>query len=138
MPKFTKAQLKELGFNPDDGEGVWSKGSVQADDPKPQAAKHKHNERKATLAEEEDKRSREGGFRYSLIIASYRTHKIDFSNFSVKQIEDMLSEPQGRKDYGIGVFPDDSIDYCDQPIHLQYIVKKGEERTEIRVLKYKI
>jgi len=135
---MSKSQLQKLGFNPDDEGGVWSKNSVPNDNPKPSASEHKPDERGSEVAEEEDKGWGKGSVRYSLIIHSYRTNAIDYSNFSVKQIEDMLSAPQGRKDYGIGVFPDDSPEYCDQPIHLFTKVKKGEEKTEIEVLKYKI
>jgi hypothetical protein len=75
--------------------------------------------------------------RHRLIIHSYRTRLIDPSNASMKTIEDCLSKPQGKvKQYGIGIFPDDSPKYCDQPLFLQTKVDKGEERTEIEVLQY--
>jgi len=136
--RFTEAQLKELGFNPDAQGELWSKDDLPTNDPEPQAAVDKHDEREAPLAEKEDQGRGEESIRYSLIVHSYRTNAIDFSNFSVKQLEDMLSEPQGRKNYGIGIFPDDSPAYCDQPIHLYTKVKKGDERTEIEVLRYEI
>ena len=134
--KFTTTQLRELGFHLQPT-GEWSKERVQVDDTKPQIAELKRDECSSPLAEEEDKGSRENCVRYRLIVHSYRTRLIDPSNASIKQIEDCLSPPQGRKDYGIGVFPDDSHEYCDQPLFLQTKVKKGEERTEIEVLEYR-
>ena len=135
--KFTETQLLQLGFHKD-AEGQWSKDSIQNDNTKPQKPINKSDERSEPLAEKENKGCSETGFRYRLIIHSYRTHSIDFSNISVKQIEDCLSGSQGRKKYGLGIYPDDSIEFCDQPLVLQTKVKKGEERTEIEVLRYRI
>ena len=133
--KFTTAQLRELGFHLQPS-GEWSKDRVQVDDTKPQIAEPERDECSSPLAEEEDQGPRKGSLRFRLIIHSYRTRLIDASNASIKQIEDCLTPAQGRKTYGIGVFPDDSPEYCDQPLFLQTKVKKGEEKTEIEVLQY--
>jgi hypothetical protein len=134
---FTAAQLKQRGFSPD-ASGSWSRDSVPAHDSRSSAAEHQRDECGSTLAAEKDQRPGEGGIRYRVIVHSYRTRLIDPSNASIKQIEDCLTPPQGRKAYGIGVIPDDSAQYCDQPLFLQTQVKKGEERTEIEVLKYNV
>jgi len=135
---MSKAQLEKLGFNSDASGEVWSKDDIQADDTKPQAAIPEPDVPGAEVAAQQDEEDGEGGFRYCTIIHSYRTHSIDYSNFSVKTIEDCLSSPSGRKKYGLGVFPDDSPEFCDQPIHLYTKVQEGHEKTEIEVLKYKI
>ena len=56
----------------------------------------------------------------------------------MKQIEDCLTSPQGRKKYGLGVIPDDSAEFCDQPLYLQTKVMKGDERTTVEVLQYEL
>jgi len=134
--KFTESQLQQLGFNQLPS-GAWSKDGVQTDDSKPQAAESKPNECSAALEKEKDQGCREEGLRYRLVVHSYRTQFIDPSNASMKQIEDCLTLPQGRKNYGIGIFPDDSPTYCDQPLFLQTKVKKDQERTDIEVLCYR-
>lgn len=135
--KFTESKLKQLGFHLQPT-GEWSKDSVQADDTESQASKRQRHEQCQRSGKVEAEEDGEISFRYRLIVHSYRTHLIDPSNASMKQIEDCLSLPQGRKAYGIGIFPDDSPEYCDQPLFLQTKVKKGEERTEIEVLKYNV
>jgi hypothetical protein len=135
--KFTESQLKQLGFHLKPS-GEWSKDGVQVNNPKPHATEHKPDEQedrhRKIKAEENGKVS----FRYRLIIHSYRTRLIDPSNASMKTIEDCLSDPSKAKNYGIGIFPDDSAKYCDQPLFLQTKVKKGEEKTEIEVLRYEV
>ena len=134
---FTESKLKQLGFHLQPS-GEWSKDRVPADDTKPQVAEHKRHERTQRDRKVETKEDGALALRFRLIVHSYRTRLIDPSNASMKTIEDCLSLPQGRKDYGIGIFPDDSPKYCDQPLFLQTKVKKGEERTEIEVLKYNV
>ena len=133
--RFSASKLEQLGFH-QTSEGQWSKDSIQDDNPQSQASKSQSDECSSKVAEEKDKGSGEGCLRYRLIVHSYRTHFIDPSNASVKQIEDCLTPTQGRKDYGIGIIPDDSPLYCDQPLFLQTKVKKGFERTEIEMLSY--
>ena len=113
-----------------------SRNRVSSDNSKPSLAEHQHDECGPALAAKKDQRPGAGSVRYRVIVHSYRTRLIDPSNASVKQIEDCLTPPQGRKSYGIGIIPDDSPKYCDQPIFLQTKVGKGEERTEIEVLRY--
>ena len=135
--KFTEKQLRELGFNPS-ASGPWCKDDLSSDAPKSSTAHSEQNECGRSLAKEEHQGLREEGLRFRLIIHSYRTTLIDEGNASMKQIEDCLTLPQGRKKYGIGVFPDDSPQFCDQPLFLQTKVKKGLERTEIEVLAYNL
>jgi len=134
---FTTSQLIKLGFHLQPS-GEWSKERVQADDTRPHP--HEHKPTKSSKRESKIKAETDGemAFRYRLVIHSYRTKLIDPSNASMKTIEDCLSLPMGRKDYGIGIFPDDSAEYCDQPLFLQTKVKKGEEKTEIEVLRYSV
>ena len=135
--KFTKSQLIELGFHQTD-EGIWSKRNIPANDTKPQTAELERDECSSPLAKEKDQGPRKESFRFRLVVHSYRTRLIDASNASIKQIEDCLTPAQGRKTYGIGIFPDDSPEYCDQPLFLQTKVKKGEEKTEIEVYRYEV
>jgi hypothetical protein len=135
--KFTTTQLKQLGFHLQPS-GEWSKDRVPADDTKPQTAEHQRHERTECAGEIETKENGALSFRYRLVVHSYRTKLIDPSNASMKTIEDCLSLPMGRKAYGIGIFPDDSAEYCDQPLFLQTKVAKGEEKTEIEVLIYSV
>jgi hypothetical protein len=135
--KFTTTQLKQLGFHLQPS-GEWSKDRVQADDTKPQTAEHQRHERAKRDTEIKTKEDGALSFRYRHIIHSHRTKLIDPSNASMKTIEDCLSLPQGRKNYGIGIFPDDSPKHCDQPLFLQTKVAKGEEKTEIEVLRYSV
>ena len=135
--RFTEEQLRERGFNPS-ANGSWSQGNLFSDDSKPSTSKHQQHECSEPLESQEDQGQGEKSLRYRLIITSYRTQLIDPSNASIKQIEDCLTPPQGKKKYGIGIIPDDSPKFCDQPLFLQYKVKKEEERTEITVLKYKL
>lgn len=135
--RFKRSQLQQLGFH-QIAPGEWGKDGVQSNDTKPQVAKHQRNERSTAFSEKKDQGPREESVRYRLIVHSYRTRLIDPSNASMKQIEDCLTPPQGRKNYGLGIIPDDSAEYCDQPIFLQTKVPKGQERTEIEVIKYKV
>lgn len=132
---FTTSKLIKLGFHLQPT-GEWSKDRVQADDTRPQDAKHKRHEQPKRSGKVKEEKDGALSLRHRLIIHSYRTKLIDPSNASMKTIEDCLSLPQGRKSYGIGVFPDDSAKYCDQPLFLQTKVAKGEEKTEIEVLQY--
>jgi len=133
--KFTTSQLQQLGFHLD-ASGAWCKDDIQTRNSKPPLAVNKRDERRPPLAADEDQASGARRVRYRLIVHSFRTVLIDPSNASMKQIEDSLSSPQGRKSYGLGIIPDDSAEYCDQPLFLQTKVKKGQERTEIEVLEY--
>lgn len=90
------------------------------------------------MAKDADQGEGKGRIRFRVVVHSYRTNLIDASNASIKQIEDCLTPAQGRKTYGLGIVPDDSPEYCDQPLFLQTKVKKGHERTIIEVLKYTI
>jgi hypothetical protein len=134
---FTTSKLIELGFHLQPS-GEWSKDRVPANDPKPPAPKHKLPKQSKRAGKVKAKANREVAFRYRLIVHSYRTRLIDPSNASMKTIEDCLSLPKSPKNYGIGIFPDDSPEYCDQPLFLQTKVKKGHERTEIEVLRYEV
>lgn len=133
--RFTESQLLQRGFRKD-ASGSWSKDHIPAHHSQSSTPEHQPDERCGTLAEEENQGQGEGRVRYRLVVHSYRTRLIDPSNASLKQIEDCLTPPQGRKSYGLGVIPDDSAEYCDQPLFLQTKVKKGQERTEIEVLRY--
>ena len=133
--KFTESQLKQLGFHQLPS-GEWSKDGVQANDTSSPAPEHKPAKSSRSKGQVKDEADGALAVRYRLIVHSYRTRLIDPSNASMKQIEDCLSSPQGRKNYGISVFPDDSPKFCDQPLFLQTKVDKGNERTEIEVLKY--
>ena len=135
--KFTESQLKQLGFHQLPS-GEWGKDGVPADDTKSHTVKHKRPKQGKRAGKIKVKEDGALSFRYRLIVHSYRSTLIDPSNASMKQVEDCLSSPQGRKDYGIGIFPDDSPEFCDQPLFLQTKVKKGEERTEIEVLRYEV
>ena len=53
---------------------------------------------------------------------------MDPSNACFKALEDCLTTN--------GVIPDDGPQFCDQPIFLQTLVPKGQERTDIEVLAY--
>jgi hypothetical protein len=131
--KFTQIQLLELGFRRD-ASGSWSKDNLNRRDPKSPARKRKQNSRRPSegknAAQERGKASHREGDRYRIIIHTYRTRLIDFSNAYSKAIEDTLTHE--------GLIPDDSPKYCDQPLIIQTIVKLGEERTIIEVLKYNI
>jgi len=135
--KFTESQLEKLGFT-QDAQGKWSKHHLQSNNSKPQIAELESDERCSILAKEKDQGRGEASIRYRLVIHSFRTQFLDWNNMAIKQIEDCLTLPKGRKTYGIGIIPDDSVEFCDQPILLQTKVKKGEERTEIEVLKYEV
>lgn len=135
--RFTESQLIQRGFRKD-ASGQWRKDNLPPDDPESSPPKHQRDECSSALAAKEDQGPGEERVRYRIVIHSYRTKLIDPSNASVKQIEDCLTPPQGRKSYGLGIIPDDSAEYCDQPLFLQTKVKKGQERTEIEVLRYSV
>lgn len=130
---FKTSQLLELGFR-QNAQGQWSKDHLKNRDQRPPIAERKPDPGRKAKRKNEAKKireaSHENSYRYRLIIHSFRTRLLDFSNVHLKAIEDTLVTE--------GVIPDDSPKYCDQPLILETEVKKGNEKTVIEVLKYKI
>lgn len=131
--RFTTAQLSERGFSPDD-KGSWSKNGVHNNNSKSPDLQLEHSknvQRKAgDSTQEKGKEDVSRRYRYRLVIHSYRTELLDPSNPCFKALEDCLTNH--------GIIPDDSWEHCDQPIFLQTRVAKGQERTEIEVLRIEI
>lgn len=131
--KFSTSQLLESGFR-QDAQGRWSKDHLENRDTRPSFAVSKSDSRRkvprSSQAEEVGKEVDESCYRYRLVIHSYRTRLLDFSNMHSKAIEDTLVKA--------GIIPDDSPKYCDQPLVLETKVKPGEEKTIIEVLKYRV
>lgn len=140
--RFTASQLAERGYSADDARSEWSKDDLSSRDSRSPRAEHQSDELDEAKGENPHEEAGtpavHAGTRFCLVVTSYRTKLIDPSNASMKQIEDCLTPPQGGKKYGIGIFPDDSAQWCDQPLFLQELVKKGEERTEVMVMQYEL
>lgn len=131
--KFSTSQLLESGFR-QDAQGRWSKDHLENRNSGSSVAFSEPDSRGqsqgSTQAEEVGKEVDESCYRYRLVIHSYRTRLLDFSNMHSKAIEDTLVKA--------GIIPDDSPKYCDQPLVLETKVKPGEEKTIIEVLKYRV
>ena len=127
-------------------DGSGSGGGVSDDDQEPSPPLDQSDECGESLGAKENKglgkSSLDGcslDLRYRLIVRSYRKSLIDPSNPSIKQIEDCLTEPKGNKAYGLGIIPDDSPEFCDQPLFFQHKTQKGEEeKTEVSIISYYI
>ena len=131
--RFTKSQLDKLRANQTSEENR----SQNHPEGRNKKSSTKNVEQDADLflerqiaCQKNGKISIQKGIRYRLIIHSYRSRLIDASNAYFKAIEDCLVT--------LNVFPDDSPEYCDQPLFLQTKVKKSEEKTVVEVLSYKV
>lgn len=132
--RFTKAQLEQLGFYQTVAL-IWSKDGAEADTARASAANvepstQRRPKSKALRNKAQGKGGIQEGVRYRLVIHSFRTRLVDPSNAYFKAIEDSAVEK--------GLIPDDSPEYCDQPLFLQTKVKKNQERTEIELLAYSV
>jgi len=131
--RFSESQLKQRGYYKD-ASGNWSRRDSENRDKRPPVEKLERDasDGRKTKSSKQKRRKRkvQSIYRYRIIITSYRVKLIDPSNACYKAIEDCLIVE--------GFLPDDSPDYCDQPLLLQHKVKKGEEKTVVSVLRYKI
>jgi len=131
--RFSESQLIKLGYY-QDAQGNWSRVDSQNRAEQPQDGKLEQNAGNGSERQNRPQRKRKSpvchGYRYRLIVTSYRSVLIDPSNACYKAIEDCLVTN--------GYLPDDSPQYCDQPLLIQHKVKKVEERTGIELLRYKV
>ena len=129
---INESQLKQFGYR-EVAPGVWSKDDSENIPARSSASIVEPDTRRKAKGPAKKKTGRKvshaEGTRYRLVVTSYRTTLIDPSNPYYKAIEDTLTKN--------GVFPDDSAEFCDQPLFIQYKVAKGLERTDVEVMSYK-
>ena len=134
--KFTVDQLEKRGFSECPDTGVWRKIGSGGNNSGPSTPKLESNTRSGSKKKHRSKAGAERtirycdkkNYRYTLVISSHRTRFIDFSNAALKWIEDRLTH--------WGFIPDDSPEYCDQPLVFLHKVKAGNEKTTIRLYRY--
>lgn len=130
--RFTESQLRKRGYCKD-ANGQWSRRDSETGNTEPSTTKCKPSARRKKKRSPSTKKVREkedmAGYRFRLLIYTWRTTYIDYSNVFAKAIEDTIVKA--------GLIPDDSPYYCDQPLYFQMKVGAGQERTEIKLIKYK-
>ena len=124
--KYTEDQLRKLGYYKN-ADGSWSREDSDCKNKRSQTKELESNAVDGSKAKNKPQSRRkeviQKGTRYRIVVHSYRTKLIDPSNACFKAIEDCLVTH--------GYIPDDSSEYCDQPLFLQTKVSKGDEKTII-------
>jgi len=136
--QINESQLSISGYR-ETSPGVWGKDDSENQPGRSPAVNMESDTRGQAKGSAKTKKGREAGDtkrpgcpqhvtgdRYRLIITSYRTRLMDPSNPCFKAIEDTLTNN--------GIWPDDSAEFCDQPIFIQHKTEKGLERTDVEVL----